>query len=75
MKEYILRIVSRDTDHPLVEKLVLESGFDARNTTAMCEGLHAFADLIRNRKTPERLVRFIEKNSFLANNELLLKGK
>jgi hypothetical protein len=76
MLEYVLRVVSREKEHPLVEDMLLEVGLDARDIAATSEALHAFAELLKNRKTPERLVAFLKNNAVLANNHLLVnRGK
>lgn len=70
MKEYLLRIIAKDAQHPLSEQVLLDFGFPSDAPDAMVEALHATAELIRMKRTPEAAAIFLASTKL--KNQILL---
>ena len=62
MEEYIIRLVKRDPEHPLAEKMVFELGVEAGNKNGMIEITATIAELFKLFKTPEKVSRAMQQN-------------
>ncbi len=63
---YVLKIEKQDSEHPLINDLILEFGVDANNPKGFLEALIQMTELLKITKTPENLAEFMRKNSYLA---------
>ena len=53
MKEYVLRILSREKERPLLEATIIEMGFRADSPDNVIVGLQGVVDILKHLKTPE----------------------
>lgn len=74
-KEYVLKISSRDIDRPLAETFILEFGFNAENKKGLAEGVGQLAELIRMFGSPEKVAKYIHKNSVIFGQAKTLIGR
>lgn len=76
MKEYVFTIAARDSGCPLVETMLIRSGHDASNPATLIAALEAMVGLLKLRRTPENVAKFIRDNAAvaMANNLILGKG-
>ena len=54
MKEYVCRIVSRDTDKPLAETEIIEFGTPATDAAAFSRAVATMAEMLKLNGTPEK---------------------
>jgi hypothetical protein len=77
MKEYVLKIVERDKEHPLAETMLLEFGYSKDTPERFIEAFKQLTELLKVLKTPEKVAEFMRKNASLscAKNLTLMEGK
>ena len=70
--EYVLRIVVRDPDRPLSERVLIEAGASTENPRRFTEALAGLVDMLRVLKTPEAVAEFMRENATAAKTPTLL---
>ncbi len=74
--EYVATISRRDPEYPLGATVLIEFGTSAENPLNFTLALANLAEMLRVLGTPEKVARYIEEHSFLAQaGQFLLKGK
>jgi len=75
MKEYVFTIAARDPGCPLVEVPILRSGHDAANPAGLIVAMEAMVGLLKLRRTPEAVAKFIRDNAAVAMANNLILGR
>jgi hypothetical protein len=63
--DYVVTISTRDHEHPLADAMLIEAGAD--NAKEFVEAFWQLAELLRIKKTPEKVAEFMKHNMFLAD--------
>ena len=72
-QEYVFTISTRDREHPLNQKMLIECGFHKDAPGMLIGGLQNVVDMLKILKTPEKVSAFMVENAQLSNKHNNLK--
>ena len=75
MKEYVLRILSREKEQPLLEATIIEMGVRADEPEHLIKVLQITGDTLKHLKTPEAVAEMMQDMAHLPTANLKFQRK